>query len=426
MKKIHLLALICALFTINANAQDSFTDFIREDTDRAAYVFHNYETFGADIQTPAPAGYKPFYISHFGRHGSRYHSSDSYFNKCLPALEAAEKEGLLTVDGKGLLDRLRTLRELHEGQFGILTQLGGQQHKDIAARMYRRFPKVFAQKDRKEVICVSSTIQRCLQSMANFTSELSASRPDLDFHFYTGEKYMERIAHGFSLSAFEKQVNETRDSLLYARLNPDRLMSLFFNDSRKAQEILGDTPQHFLQAVFNCGAIIQDLDEEVAPIFPFFTTEELSAICYAENSRDYSIWAKSIEFARFNPQYAGQYLLDHIIECADAAVAGNGVAADLRFGHDSGLAPTFFLMGVDGFDWEGHIGQSGDHWICGKEMCMASNIQMIFYRNRKGGILVKILHNEAETTIKAVPAFSGPYYKWEDLRAYLVSRLPKD
>ena len=50
---------------------------------------------------------------------------------------------------------------------------------------------------------------------------------------------------------------------------------------------------------------------------------------------------------------------------------------------------------------------------------------MVFYRDRKDNILVKILYNEKETAIPAVPAFSGPYYRWEDLKAHLV-RISED
>ena len=53
-------------------------------------------------------------------------------------------------------------------------------------------------------------------------------------------------------------------------------------------------------------------------------------------------------------------------------------------------------------------------------MPMASNLQMIFYRNRKGDVLVKLLRNEVETTIPALRSVSGPYYRWDDLRGYLL------
>lgn len=52
---------------------------------------------------------------------------------------------------------------------------------------------------------------------------------------------------------------------------------------------------------------------------------------------------------------------------------------------------------------------------------MASNLQMIFYRNKKGEVLVKFLFNESETSIPSLGP--GPYYRWSLLREYLVSKI---
>ena len=48
---------------------------------------------------------------------------------------------------------------------------------------------------------------------------------------------------------------------------------------------------------------------------------------------------------------------------------------------------------------------------------------MIFYKNKKGDVLVKLLYNERETTIPAVQTCCGPYYKWSELREYFTSFL---
>ena len=37
-----------------------------------------YEYRPAEAE-PVPEGYVPFYISHYGRHGSRYHSSEAHY-----------------------------------------------------------------------------------------------------------------------------------------------------------------------------------------------------------------------------------------------------------------------------------------------------------------------------------------------------------
>ena len=48
---------------------------------------------------------------------------------------------------------------------------------------------------------------------------------------------------------------------------------------------------------------------------------------------------------------------------------------------------------------------------------MGGNIQIIFYKNRKGDVLVKFLLNENEVGIPAVTQVY-PYYRWEDVKAY--------
>ena len=44
---------------------------LKEDPTRSVNLHHNYEAPAKIVDTPAPKGYKPFYVSHYGRHGSR-------------------------------------------------------------------------------------------------------------------------------------------------------------------------------------------------------------------------------------------------------------------------------------------------------------------------------------------------------------------
>ena len=55
---------------------------------------------------------------------------------------------------------------------------------------------------------------------------------------------------------------------------------------------------------------------------------------------------------------------------------------------------------------------------------MAANLQMIFFRNNRGDILVKFLHNEREVHIPiATDIF--PFYHWADVRTYLEEIVNK-
>ena len=60
-------------------------------------------------------------------------------------------------------------------------------------------------------------------------------------------------------------------------------------------------------------------------------------------------------------------------------------------------------------------------WDSADFINMGANIQLVFYRNGSGEVLVKLLHNEKETTIPALKPYHGPYYSWSTLRAYLLS-----
>jgi hypothetical protein len=52
-------------------------------------------------------------------------------------------------------------------------------------------------------------------------------------------------------------------------------------------------------------------------------------------------------------------------------------------------------------------------------MPMAANMQIAFYRNGGGDVLVKVLYNERETALVGLAPVKGPYYRWQDVRSRL-------
>lgn len=110
--------------------------------------------------TPAPKGYRPFYISHYGRHGSRYLIGQDEYDVPVKALARADSMGKLTPLGADVLRRARLLKEEAKGRLGELTPLGAEQHRQIARRMYGRFPEVF--KGDVTVDAKSTVVIRCI------------------------------------------------------------------------------------------------------------------------------------------------------------------------------------------------------------------------------------------------------------------------
>jgi hypothetical protein len=117
-------------------------------------------------------------------------------------------------------------------------------------------------------------------------------------------------------------------------------------------------------------------------------------------------------------------LLKVLLSRMDAALKdGSDVAADLSFGHDVTLMPLIAHLGIKGMHEKLSFDKANGKWGAADFISMGSNIQFIFYRNRKGDVLVKILYNEKETSIPKLEASGGPFYRWEDLRNYLMSTL---
>lgn len=422
MKRLFVFLFAVILFSSPGWGQDART-LLQENPERYGGVHHSYEAPAVATDTPAPKGFEPFYVSHYGRHGSRYLTSMNSVTRVSHLFDGLDSLGVLSAEGVALHEALKALEQSHEDQAGYLTLRGGREHQAIAQRLYERVPAVFSQSDRDRVIAESSYVQRCIQSLANFTMVLKADAPQLRFDVYAGERFMKHISPGTSAPR-NRSHNAVFDSVLNARLDPTRAMNAWFTDPWEAAQHLGKySVRQFVYYVFYAGGINQCLadDYDLPSIHRFFTEEELYNLWYCENLSHFDSMANTLENnCRFNE--TGRKILADFVKKADAAVAGNDVAADLRFGHDSGLLPLLSYLRLEGYEKTVSMTQAAESgWYSFEQMPMGSNLQMIFYRDKKGDVLVKILRNEHETTIPALKPYKGPYYRWKDLRAYFVS-----
>ena len=74
-------------------------------------------------------------------------------------------------------------------------------------------------------------------------------------------------------------------------------------------------------------------------------------------------------------------------------------------------------LGIEGPGSKLDFDEIDEKWQGWKNLCMASNLQMVFYRNRSGRVLVKFLYQEQERRLRNLESFSGPYYDWEVVKA---------
>ena len=421
--RYFLLSGCLILSSLTLSAQTGFEALIRENPERAAGVLHSYE-YIPSAETPAPKGYKPFYVSHYGRHGSRRATGDGV-GSIFQVLGAAREAGILTAEGEVLFEAIAAINADHEGMIGELTARGAREHRGIAQRLYDRVPAVWNNKSRPVVHVQSSTYSRCLTSMANFTDALDNNAPQLKYDFVTGKKYLDLLAHDMyqsdSLSTAAEQV--FTDLMFSSSIDSTRFINnIFTKDPATLFEGL-DAPT-VIYMVWEAACIQQCTETPGVNVMErFFTMDEILEWYKGENAGTYTVIGNSIEYGD-NVSWAARDLVRDIIDRADAALAdGSATAADLRFGHDSGIMPLVCLMDIAGAGDRFHNAEASDHWQSFRQVSMAANLQMVFYHKPGAEPLVKICYNEAETLINGLEPVQGPYYRWSDLKAHLERRI---
>ena len=98
--------------------------------------------------------------------------------------------------------------------------------------------------------------------------------------------------------------------------------------------------------------------------------------------------------------------------------------ATLRFGHDSAVIPLLAILHADGCDGRvsfAEIEKLPEVWCDSRVTSMSVNVQFIFYRNKAGEVLVRMLHSEKDIRVP-VETDCYPFYKWEDFRKYCVEQ----
>lgn len=410
-----LLTFFLSIVTAVCSSAQDHRQAITENPRQAAANLCNYEYVPAKY-TAAPKGYKPFYIWHYGRHGSRYMSSSVETDAVRPVFEMADSCGLLTETGKMYWADLKAILDEQDGMVGMLTTLGAEEHRGIGGRMARNFPQVF--KGRKKVRCVSSTSPRCLLSMTNFTHALDEGTKDIEFDFITGPKYYAYIAYhpevqeGVILSG-DKEMDFRR-----AESCPEILLSHFFTNLDKMSQTIAD-PYVFERRLYQLSCM-GHLTDHGKCLLEYFPQEALIRNWEARNARFFLAYANSKELPHYASEVAAPMMKVMLADMDAALRKDSPVAADLSFGHDVTLMPLISHIGIKGMHEKLSFEEVNDKWSSADYICMGSNIQFIFYTNRKGDILVKIMYNEKETSIPALEASFGPYYRWDTLRDYLT------
>lgn len=414
--KTKLLPLLLLLLSVGASAQISRKE-IYDNLNIAGVNYYIYPGPSQKVLTPAPAGYEPFYISHFGRHGSRYMTENTPYVFAIGKLDTAARMGILTPTGEAVLEKLKTAYADALNRDGELTALGGRQHREIARRMFQRFPELLSQP--LQVDARSSTSNRCMISMFYFCQELQGLNPALDIRMLASKRDMPFVVQNTRIKPAETQemaeYEKKMEAMMEKSIKPARMMKSLFTDLPKAESFIDG--QELAEALFNIAADLQNLPELNLSLTDLFTKEEWFAIWKVSNA---SILLGCGLLPGTTPVYQQQLLVrDSIVSTADRVIRTGVPSLTLRFSHDGTVLPLAYLMGLkEAMGGRADLENLHRYISVDKLIPMAANIQLVFYRKAgSDDILVKFLLNENETSLP-IKTDVAPYYHWQDVKNY--------
>ena len=422
MRKI-LLSLVLTVMVTGLAAQN-IREEIRENIRCSA---GNYLAYPRPVRnlTPAPGDKHPFYISHYGRHGSRYLIGANDYEAPYATLARADSLGKLTPLGQDVLRKLDIIRNDARDRYGELTRLGALQHQEIMQRMVDRFPEVFA--DGVDVDARSTMVLRVFLSMENAMMQLSRMCPRVFIHHNATQRDMYYLCQ--SDPRLEAMRNDSAALSLLSDFNQrydtrSRLMQSLFNDTAYVrQHIDAAKLDHRL---FELASNLQSTDLSLQmTLYDLFTDDEL----YGHWKKSNAWWYVHCGFCPASggvQPYSQRNLLRRIIHDADSCILLPQPGAHLRYGHDTMLLPLVCLMEINHYDLATNDLESLDRkgWANYKVIPMAGNLQIVFYRSSPddADVLIKVLLNENEVRLP-LKNDDGPYYRWRDVRTYYLNKL---
>ncbi len=422
MRKLLLVIFFTAI-VICLNAQTAFQE-ISEDKYCSASNYRAYPEPKKAL-TSAPDGWKPFYISHYGRHGSRYHNKTETYEKPYEIMAKADSAGALTPLGRNVMHRLDLIRKDAEDQWGDLTELGACQQQQIMKRMVERFPEVFT--DSVNVDARSTMLARCILSMENAMLTLCKMRPNANIHHNATHRDMVFLNYQDKVLFRQKMVGKAKDAYYnFSQKYEDneRLMRTLFSDTAYMHhQVDAGTLNYYL---FKVASNLQSthLRSEMT-LYDIFTDEELYRNWKKENAWWYINFGGSTLNGSEQP-YTQRHLLRRIIEEADSNMQKEQPGVSLRYGHETVMMPLACLIDINGYGLATDDLESLDEkgWRNYNLFPMGSNIQFVFYRRHAGDddVIFKVLLNEEEATLP-LKTDIAPYYHWRDFRSFFLKKL---
>ena len=438
MKKL-IFTLILSISGLSCLAQP---EVVLGDPFKSSGLDNIYD-FDAQICTAAPKGYEAFYISHYGRHGSRYPYTATVATALLDLLHEAEGKENLSEYGSGLMARLELFMEKAGNHIGELTDLGRQQQYRLAGEMAERYPQAF--RKGAVVTAQASSSPRSILSMASFCTALARKYPSIRIDQFQGFAETQATAPNMGRNPLRIKGpglgNPYRESPaeFMQRRFPEFTETVLGKMFRDPYAALGDRDvQYLMDHIYMLIGGMNSLPDGVRMDFSDIATPETLARMWELDN-----YQRFCEYIVYTASCCSVF--KDIIERADARLAlldsaagklegraeGRAEGADLRFGHDHVLMSLLMIADIDSF---GELPENPDelgHVFQTFRSPMAANLHFVFYRpkNGRGPILTGLSLNGQPARLSALDKELGispdesAFYRWDDVKAWFGKRF---
>ena len=438
MKKL-IFTLIMSISGLSCLAQP---EVVLGDPFKSSGLDNIYD-FDAQICTAAPKGYEAFYISHYGRHGSRYPYTATVATALLDMLHEAEGKENLSEYGNGLMARLELFMEKAGNHIGELTDLGRQQQYRLAGEMAERYPQAF--RKGAVVTAQASSSPRSILSMASFCTALARKYPSIRIDQFQGFAETQATAPNMGRNPLRIKGpglgNPYRESPaeFMQRRFPEFTETVLGKMFRDPYAALGDRDvQYLMDHIYMLIGGMNSLPDGVRMDFSDIATPETLARMWELDN-----YQRFCEYIVYTASCCSVF--KDIIERADARLAlldsaagklegraeGRAEGADLRFGHDHVLMSLLMIADIDSF---GELPENPDelgHVFQTFRSPMAANLHFVFYRpkNGRGPILTGLSLNGQPARLSALDKELGispdesAFYRWDDVKAWFKKRF---
>ncbi|RKR83593.1 histidine phosphatase superfamily protein (branch 2) [Mucilaginibacter gracilis] len=424
-KATLLLLVLCTTYKLKA--QTCNYPYLGTKTLYSVQVYKN---------TVPPARYQPIFINHVGRHGARHLTKEVNTSFAYKLLMHADSAGALTAEGQKLKDMVMALDKVEHGKVKSISGGGREELQGIGQRMFNNYPKVFAGSPRLNVAITKEI--RTKQSADAFLNGLKAGfldsakiseyTDDTDLRFYDASPTYTAFEDGGN---WQTVMHQLEQKLKIADVDTkiiNRWIKPAFTETLKPAEI-----EKLVSDIFGFATIVPSLRVEIAKadmkpgsvnFISLFNCDEIEALSKIDVADDYLKKGPGTNKNGIQVRIAVP-LLVNFINTTDQFIKNGDINAELRFAHAETISPFATLLGIDKASLLAtDINQLSQSWRSDQVISLSSNIQWVFYRKKgSSNLLVKILLNEREVHINGLATKLFPYYQWQALRAFYLSKL---